>query len=122
MGRNKEFFKDSEVTEDAYTKAYPQYFKKIGEISGYNSFLATPVFIPDPIKEFVEKEEERQKEKITEENINDVAEVIEDFIENIADVDVDRKDIKDILVAEETEVEIELSDFDEEDVKIETEE
>jgi len=85
MGREKTFLKNEEVTGDAYTKAYPQYFKKIGEVIGYNTFLATPVFIPDPIQEFVQKEEARKSIKIQE----DIQEVdIDDITEDIDTQDV----------------------------------
>ena len=61
LGRKKLFIKDQEVQESAYTKSYPQYFKRVGEEKGYDIILAKPIFIPDPIIDFVTKEEERQK-------------------------------------------------------------
>jgi len=92
MGREKTFLKDEEVTGDAYTKAYPQYFKKIGEVIGYNAFLATPVFIPDPIQEFVQREEARKSVKV-QEDIHEVKEVdIDDIAEDVQDV----QDVQDV--------------------------
>jgi len=88
MGRKKTYKNSQEVHEDAYTKAYPQYFKKIGEIKGYGKFLATPIFIPidDPIKDFVKKEEIRKTEKIIIAK-NKNLEIKEVKIEQIADIE-----------------------------------
>jgi len=63
MGREKTFKKEQVVTEDAYTKFYPQHFVMIGEVTGFSSYLATPVFIPNGIEEFMAKEAKRRKEK-----------------------------------------------------------
>jgi hypothetical protein len=60
LGRKTLFKKNEEVSGNTYTKCYPQYFKKIGEVKGYNINLATPTFIPDIIQEFAEKEKERR--------------------------------------------------------------
>jgi len=128
MGRKKEYKNSQEVNEDLYVKAYPQYFRKIGEIKGYNGYLATPYFVPvdnDPIKDFAKKEEIRKTEKIVItknqdpeikevkiEQIADIAEKIEDIIEKELDVDIDSEDIEESINAEDAE----------EDVVIETEE
>ena len=84
MGRKKIFKKNEEVLEDIYTKSYPQYFKRIGEVKGYNSFLSSPIFIPDPIIEFLEKEKARKPTKKqnlpTEVKIDEIAELIEEEI------------------------------------------
>jgi len=118
MGREKEFINGQEVTEDAYTNAYPQYFKKIGEMKGYGSYLATPVFIPDPIIEFVQKEDKRKKIKnnkkteisnLSKQDTSELVDEIEDLIEEKYDIDITEEDkdlIEDLI----------------EDVKIETEE
>jgi len=123
MGRKKEYKNSQEVNEDLYVRAYPQYFKKIGEIKGYSNYLAKPYFIPvdnDPIKEFVKKEEVRKAEKIEKKdskilqvNLEEIAEKIEDTIEEELKVDIDSEDIEKI---------IEESTNAEEDVVIETEE
>lgn len=90
MGRKKEYLNSQEVNEDAYVRAYPQHFKKVGEIKGYNVHLAKPLFIPfesDPIKDFVNKEEKRKSEKIEETQAQQVLmevqieEIVNDFIE-----------------------------------------
>lgn len=102
MGRTKTYENSQEVHEDAYTRAYPQFFKKIGEIKGYGKFLATPVFTPiesDPIRDFVNKEEVRKTEKKIEikdseiqevkiDKIAEAAEEIEDIIEEVLEQDV----------------------------------
>ena len=85
MGREKIFMKDQEVNEDAYTRAYPQYFKKIGEVTGYNIFLAAPVFIPDPIEEFTQREDIRKSLKQRE--VHEVQEVQE--VQEVHEVDID---------------------------------
>jgi len=97
MGREKTFINNQEVHEDAYTKAYPQYFKKIGEIKGYSNYLAVPTFIPDPIEEFNEKESIR-KECIKKEKKNiKIQEPHEVDLEEIA---IDTPDV--IFETEET--------------------
>jgi hypothetical protein len=100
MGRKKTFTNKQEVHGDAYTKAYPQYFKKIGEITGYNSYLAVPTFISDPIEEFTMKESVRKKAKIIEEkikisevDIEEIATDLEEAIEEIYDVDINKDDL-----------------------------
>jgi hypothetical protein len=102
MGRKKIFKKDEEVNYDVYVKAYPQYFKKIGIMKGYSSYLATPTFIPDQIEEFVEKEAIRKVEisensEIKEVDIDEIAEEIEEVIEEKFDIDIDKKDIEEII-------------------------
>lgn len=92
MGHKKTFTNKQEVQGDAYTKAYPQHFKKIGEITGYNSYLAVPTFIPDPIEEFTQKESVRKKVKaankieLSEVDIEEIALDLVDPIEEILDV------------------------------------
>jgi len=99
MGHKKTFTNKQEVHGDAYTKAYPQHFKKIGEVKGYNSYLAVPTFIPDPIKEFTRKESARKKAKkgkvpnkaeVSEVDIEemgtDLEEVSEEVTEEVLDV------------------------------------
>lgn len=63
MGRKKTFTSNTEVNEDIYTKAYPQYFKRIGEVTGVIGYLNTPVFVRDSIDDFLRKEEVRAVEK-----------------------------------------------------------
>lgn len=63
LGHKKIFRRGDEVKEDAYTKAYPKFFKRIGEIEGVRNFLGEPIFVPDQISEFLEKEKVRKKEK-----------------------------------------------------------
>ena len=104
MGRKKTYKNSQEVNEDIYIKAYPQYFRKIGEIKGYSKYLATPVFIPvenDPIKDFLKKEEIRKTEKkikakdsrIHEVKIDKIAEEVEDEIEDeIQDVKIETEE------------------------------
>jgi len=142
MGRVKTFKKDEEVHEDAYTKAYPKYFVRIGEVKGLNSFLANHVFIKDPITEFVEKEDVRKKHEKNEtssvkvSNIikedNEIIEEIEDVLEDInEDIKEDNEKIKK-LIKEDKEIiekiEDVLEDINEDykkletDVRIETEE
>jgi hypothetical protein len=108
MGRKKTFKNKEEVHGDAYTNAYPQYFKKIGEIKGYSNYLAVPTFIPDPIEDFIEKEKHRKTEKkltikrnigISEVDIEEIASDIEDAIEEKYDIDINSEDIEDILDA-----------------------
>ena len=81
MNRKRTFSIDEEVHENAFTKNYPQYFKKIGTTVGYNVYLSTPTYIPDPIQEFVRKEEIRknhivynpiQVHKESEESLEDI--------------------------------------------------
>jgi len=101
MGRKKEFKNSQEVKEDLYTKLYPQYFKKIGEIKGYNGYLAKPYFVPvddDPIKDFVKKEEIRKTEKIVAIKKQD-PEIKEVKIEQIADTGVNSE--KDAVIETE---------------------
>ena len=120
MGRTKTFTRDEAVTEDAYTKAYPQHFQRIGETKGYSNFLSVPTFIPDAINEFVKKEEARSENnkveinqsKIKEVEIDEIAEAIEEYVESEYNIDIDSDDIKEIIENE----------FDENDVTIETEE
>jgi len=117
MGREKIFMKNQEVNDDAYTKAYPKYFKKIGEINGYGKFLATPIFTSienDPIKDFLNKEEVRKRVKVSEIKeviIEKIAEDIEEKIEKKFDIDINSEDIEDII-----------EESFEYDAKIETEE
>ncbi len=87
MGRKKVFSNDEEVHEDIYTKAYPKYFKRLGEIKGYNGYLTTPIFIPDTIHDFMAKEElristkpkESPKELPKEVKIDELALAAEEF-------------------------------------------
>lgn len=121
MGRKQTFINNKEVLEDIYTKTYPQYFKRLGEITGFSNYLSKPVFIPDSITEFVQKESTRVKEtkkiitpndqKVKEVKIDEIAEAIDEFVEEKTGVDLDKNDIIDIIES-----------FSEEDVKIETEE
>jgi hypothetical protein len=62
MGRIKTFYNKEEVTDNIYTKTYPEYFRRIGMIKGYDANLCVPVFIPDAIEEFVSKENIRKEE------------------------------------------------------------
>jgi hypothetical protein len=122
MGREKIYNNGDIVTEDAYTKAYPKYFKRMGEIKGYDTYLSTPVFVPDRIEDFVKKEVERKKvitkkvSKKKEVEIDEIAIAAEEFLED-----------KNIETNEEIENSIDKlfedeSDFNKDDVKIETEE
>ena len=111
MGRKKEYKNSQEVNEDIYVKTYPQYFRKIGEMKGYNTHLAVPRFVPienDPIKDFVNKEEIRKIEKKVQskdsriqqvkiEEIVEMAEDIEEVIEEKYNIDIDSEDIEDII-------------------------
>jgi len=45
MNRKKFFTKDEEVKENLYTKKYPKYFIKIGEIQKIDINLAIPTYI-----------------------------------------------------------------------------
>lgn len=115
MGRKKTFQKDEEVTEDSYTTTFPKHFQRIGEEKGYINFLSVPIFIPDTIQEFIQKEEGRtletkdtvkdiQVQKLKEVEIDEIAEVIDEF-----SIDLDIAEI--------------IEDkFNEDDVTIETEE
>ena len=78
LGRVKKFTKDEEVLESIYTKLYPEYFKSIGEYKNININLSTPLFIPDFIEEFNEKEIKRKRDqKLVEvEDINQVVKTI----------------------------------------------
>jgi len=120
MGREKIYTNGELVTEDAYTKAYPMHFKRIGEIKGYGSFLSTPVFIPDTINDFIAKETERKKintikkeSKKKEVEIDEIAEAAEKFLEDDQAVN-DMLDVLPDMLDEDM--------FDEDDVKIEIEE
>jgi len=73
MGRKKTFYKDQEVNEDIFIKTYLHFFKKIGTMTGYMANLATPMFIPDPITDFLYKEKDRIEEK-KDKNINNIEE------------------------------------------------
>jgi hypothetical protein len=106
MGRKKTFTNKQEVYGDAYTKAYPQYFKKIGEVIGYNSYLAVPTFIPDPIEEFTRKESVRKKAKkdkvakkieVSEVDIEEIAADLEEVIEEKYNVDIDKDNLVDTI-------------------------
>ena len=98
MGRKKTFNNDEEVHEDIYTKAYPQYFKRIGEIIGVKGFLTTPLFIADPIDDFLAKEIIRgepktiDKELPIEVKIDELAEAAGEFI-NDFDVKIETEEI-----------------------------
>ena len=98
MGRKRVFNNGETCKENAYTKNYPQYFKRIGEMVGYNLYLATPTFIPDSINDFMRKEEIRKSEKI-----EPVIETIE------APKPIEFDSIEDLL-AEDTEVTIETEE------------
>lgn len=98
MGRIATFTNNQEVTENAYTKAYPMYFKRVGEITGFNSFLAKPMFLADPIEEFLTKEAERNiyipiknqsnsSKKIA--NDNSISEAIKVLLEEDFDVKIE---------------------------------
>jgi hypothetical protein len=117
MGRKRTFKNGEEVGENAYTKAYPQHFVRIGEEFGYSVHLTKPVFIADPIEEFLKKEEERKEgsQKYISDTLEDefivqkdeLADAIAEHIESNYSIDVDEEEIEDII-----------DDFD---VKIETE-
>lgn len=93
MGRTATFTKDQEVTENAYTKAYPQYFKRIGEITGFSSFLATPLYVADPIQDFLAKEKERKKyinipsDKVLIKKDDEVKKAIEDSLAEVSSIE-----------------------------------
>ena len=70
MGRKKTFKNGEEVNECAYTKAYPKHFSRIGEVKGYYNHLNTPLFVPDQISDFLQKEVVRKEEKIIREQEN----------------------------------------------------
>jgi len=115
MGRKKTFTNKQEVHGDAYTKAYPQHFKKIGEVKGYNSYLAVPTFIPDPIEEFTRKESARKKAK--KDKVPNKIEVSEVDIEEIGtDLEEVSEEVTNLEEATEEVTEEVL------DVKFETEE
>jgi len=105
MGRKRVFKKGEEVGENAYTKAYPQHFQRIGEIKGLNHFLADIEFIPDPIREFLDKEEDRKSssKKYITTTKEEPIERVEDEIANAINEEITKTS--------------ELDDFD---VKIET--
>lgn len=87
MGREKIFMKNEEVYEDIYTKAYPQYFKRLGELKGHDSYLSKPIFVPDIIEDFLLKEDKRKKEKS---EINEVQEVpLDEIAEDTVEFDKD---------------------------------
>jgi nitrogenase subunit NifH len=117
-GRSKEFKQGEIVDQSGYTELFPENFEKVGEVKGLSSFLATPTFIEDPIKEFIKKEEDRKstsKKYISpipeDENVYLVDELQEAITEHLQEKY--NKDIK----------EDELEEFIEEfEVKIETEE
>jgi len=116
MGRVRTFKANEEVHEDAYTKAYPQHFMRIGEVRGLNAYLANHVFIKDPIAEFVEKEDIRKK--------NRELPVLVKKIENLIDKEeciseIDKEEIEEKI---EKIIEITTDEENETDVKIETEE
>jgi hypothetical protein len=121
MGREKIYTNGELVTEDAYTKAYPMHFKRIGEIKGYGSFLSTPVFIPDRIDDFVNKEKKRKIEVKPKENskkkeveIDEIAIAAEEFLEGTQIInESEDNSLQDFDDSE---------NFDEDDVKIEIEE
>jgi hypothetical protein len=124
MGREKTFTNNQEVTEDAYTKFYPQYFVAIGEMTGFTSFLATPVFVPNGIEDFMAKEakrKEKKPQKVIKKNIlkeqDELKEVTEDFLSNIKDAVDTPDEVESIEELIEDLQEI-VEDFD---VKIETE-
>jgi len=125
MGRKKTFNNGDEVNDDAYVKAYPQHFERIGEIKGLSSFLSTPIFVPDTILDFVEKEKVRKETiqaefvKPTEVTIDKLADELEDKIEEALGVDIDKEDIIKML---DKEVQEETEDETEDEVTIEIEE
>jgi len=82
-GHPREFKKGEEVHENIYTELYPQFFKKVGDLEGYQYVFAKPLFIPDPIDEFNEKEDKRKKEKKAIKEVKEVKEVneIDELIE-----------------------------------------
>lgn len=116
MGRKRVFKNGEETGENAYTKAYPQYFKRIGRTVGYSVHLSKPIFIADPIEEFIKKEEDRKPTSqkyisaVTEEEKVDlkdeIADAIAEHLEEKHNIDIDEEEIEDII--------------DEFDVKIET--
>ena len=98
MGREKDFKKDEEVTESLWTKFFPKYFKRIGEYKREMVPLAEMTFIPDPIDEFVQKENQRK-----EENIKEILEMeeVKEFLEAPLSDEI-KEDIKDFVEDELT--------------------
>ena len=85
MGRKKTFKNSEELNGNLYTDTYPQYFKKIGTFMGYGTYLAKPIFIPDYIEEFVQKEEKRKEEILKSETLETLETPEEVTMEEISD-------------------------------------
>jgi len=95
MNRERTFKKNEIVEENLYTNMYPQYFKKIGEVQKLTTFLAKPVFIKDPIEDFIEREKARKniynntkKEKLPEKvDFEEIVKDKEKKLDNIEELD-----------------------------------
>ena len=85
QGRKRFFRKNEEVEESAYTKAFPKYFKKIGEIEikkPLQAIIMKPISTrkEEAIETFIEKEKILKDEDFKE--VNNVEEIVDTYEEN----------------------------------------
>jgi len=103
LGRDRIFTNNDEVDENIYTKTYPSYFVRIGQTDGFLRALAVPVFIPDPIEDFISKESTRSEEsekiyipsKVEIKVVDEISQLLEDYIDdNKYDVKIETEEEK----------------------------
>ena len=86
QGRKRFFRKNEEVEESAYTKAFPKYFKKIGEIEikkPHQAIIMKPISTrkDDAIETFIKKEKILKEDENFKE-VNNVEEIVDTYKES----------------------------------------